>query len=133
MSNAAKVNDFLNKAEVFYFLTTDGDRPKGRPFGFHLLADDRLYFGCGTFKDVYRQLTENPKVEILALAEGEFLRYDGTIKEVKDEALLEKTRQTMPDVMDLYDKNGWTMALFYLENGRAEIRGLFEQKEAFEI
>ncbi|MBR5772702.1 MAG: pyridoxamine 5'-phosphate oxidase family protein [Clostridia bacterium] len=133
MSNAAKVNDFLNKAEVFYFLTTDGDQPKGRPFGFHLLADDRLYFGCGTFKDVYRQLTENPKVEILALAEGEFLRYDGTIKEVKDEALLEKTRQTMPDVMDLYDKNGWTMALFYLENGRAEIRGLFEQKEAFEV
>ncbi|MBQ6468376.1 MAG: pyridoxamine 5'-phosphate oxidase family protein [Clostridia bacterium] len=133
MSNAAKVNDFLNKAEVFYFLTTDGDQPKGRPFGFHLLADDRLYFGCGTFKDVYRQLTENPKVEILALAGGEFLRYDGTIKEVKDEALLEKTRQAMPDVMDLYDKNGWTMALFYLENGRAEIRGLFEQKEAFEV
>lgn len=133
MSNAAKVNDFLNKAEVFYFLTTDGDQPKGRPFGFHLLVDDRLYFGCGTFKDVYRQLTENPKVEILALAGGEFLRYDGTIKEVKDEALLEKTRQAMPDVMDLYDKNGWTMALFYLENGRAEIRGLFEQKEAFEV
>ncbi len=133
MSNAAKVNDFLNKAEVFYFLTTDGDQPKGRPFGFHLLADDRLYFGCGTFKDVYRQQTENPKVEILALAGGEFLRYDGTIKEVKDEALLEKTRQAMPDVMDLYDKNGWTMALFYLENGRAEIRGLFEQKEAFEV
>lgn len=133
MSNAKKVSDFLDKANVFFFLTTDGDQPKGRPFGFHLLVDDTLYFGCGTFKAVYKQLTQNPKVEILALAGNEFLRYDGTVKEVKDEALLEKTREAMPQVMDLYDKNGWTMALFTLENGRAEIRGLFEQKEAFEV
>ena len=133
MSNAKKVSDFLDKANVFFFLTTDGDQPKGRPFGFHLLVDDALYFGCGTFKAVYQQFTQNPKVEILALAGDEFLRYDGTVKEVKDEALLEKTREAMPQVMDLYDKNGWTMALFTLENGRAEIRGLFEQKEAFEV
>lgn len=133
MNNAAKVSEFLDKAKVFYFLTTDGDQPKGRPFGFHLLVDDKLYFGCGTFKEVYKQLTKNPKVEILAVNEGEFLRYDGTIKEVKDETLLEKTREAMPQVMEMYDKNGWTMALFYLENGRAEIRGIFEQKEAFEV
>ena len=73
MTNAEKVNEFLNKAQVFYFLTLDGDRPKGRPFGFHLLINDRLYFGCGTFKNVYRQLTENPNVEILALS-GEYCR-----------------------------------------------------------
>ena len=133
MSNAAKVSEFLDKAEVFYFLTTDGDQPKGRPFGFHLLVDDRLYFGCGTFKNVYKQLKQNPKIEILAMADGEFLRYDGTVKEVFDEALLEKTREAMQQVMEMYDKNGWTMQLFYLENGRAEIRGLFEQKEAFEV
>ena len=48
MSNAAKVNEFLDKAKVFYFLTTDGDQPKGRPFSFHMLDGDKLYFGCGT-------------------------------------------------------------------------------------
>ncbi|MBR2591209.1 MAG: pyridoxamine 5'-phosphate oxidase family protein [Clostridia bacterium] len=133
MNNAAKVSEFLDKAKVFYFLTTDGDQPKGRPFSFHLLEDDTLYFGCGTFKDVYKQLINNPKVEILAMADGDFLRYDGTMKEVKDELLLEKTREMMPDIMAMYDKNGWTMALFYLENGKAEIRGVMEQKEAFEV
>lgn len=76
MSNAAKVSNFLDKAKVFYFLTTEGDQPKGRPFSFHLLSDDKLYFGCGTFKDVYKQLEQNPKIEILAMADGEFLRYD---------------------------------------------------------
>ena len=133
MTNAEKVNAFLDKAKVFYFLTTDGDQPKGRPFGFHLLIDDKLYFGCGTFKNVYRQLTQNPKVEILAVDGGEFLRYDGIVKIVHDESVMQKTREAMPDIMALYDKNGWEMGLFFLEKGHAEIRGLFEVKEEFDV
>ena len=133
MSNASKVNDFLNKAEVFYFLTTDGDQPKGRPFGFHLLTDDKLYFGCGTFKNVFKQLTANPNVEVLAMANGQFMRYDGTAKVVKDDALLEKVRAAMPDIMALYDKNGWEMGMFFLENGHAEIRGIFDLIEEFDV
>ena len=133
MSNTAKVNEFLNKAKLFYFLTTDGDQPKGRPFGFHMLDGDKLYFGCGTFKNVFKQLTVNPKVEVLALNGGEFLRYDGTVKVVKDETLLAKVREAMPQIMDLYDKNGWEMGLFYLENGHAEIRGMLDLKEEFDV
>lgn len=133
MSNAAKVNEFLDKAKTFMFLTTDGDQPKGRPFGFRMLVDDRLYFGCGTFKNVFRQLTANPKVEVLAMADGEFLRYDGEAKVVKDDALLEKVRAAMPQIMALYDKNGWEMGLFYLENGHAEIRGMLDLKEEFDV
>jgi uncharacterized pyridoxamine 5'-phosphate oxidase family protein len=133
MSNAAKVSEFLDKAQVFYFLTTDGDQPKGRPFGFHLLDGDKLYFGCGTFKNVFRQLTENPRVEVLAVNGGEFMRYDGTVKIVKDEALLEKVRAAIPQIMDMYDKNGWEMGLFYLENGHAEIRGMMDLKEEFDV
>jgi uncharacterized pyridoxamine 5'-phosphate oxidase family protein len=133
MSNVSKVNEFLDKAKLFYFLTTDGNKPKGRPFGFHLLDGDKLYFGCGTFKNVYKQLTVNPQVEILAVNGGEFLRYDGTAKIVKDEALLEKVRAAMPQIMELYDKNGWEMGLFYLENGHAEIRGMLDLKEEFDV
>ena len=62
-----KVNCFLDEAKTFYFLTTDGDKPKGRPFGFHMLDRDRLYFGCGTFKNVFSQLTKNPHVEVMAV------------------------------------------------------------------
>ena len=133
MSNAAKVNEFLDKAQVFYFLTTDGDQPKGRPFGFHLLEGDRLYFGCGPFKKVFHQLTVNPKVEVLAVNGGEFMRYDGTAKIVRDDALLAKVRAAIPQIMDLYDQNGWEMGLFYLENGHAEIRGMMDLKEEFDV
>lgn len=51
MTGAEKVNEFLNEAGVWYFLTTDGNRPKGRPFRFHMLRDDKVYFGTGTFKN----------------------------------------------------------------------------------
>ena len=114
MTNAEKVHEFLNKAQTFYFLTTDGNQPKGRPFGFQMLVDDKLYFGCGTNG-------------------GEFMRYDGTARVVKDAALLEKVREAMPQIMALYDQNGWEMGLFFLENGHAEIRGMMDLKEEFDV
>ncbi len=133
MTNAEKVHEFLNNAKTFYFLTTDGDQPKGRPFGFQMMADGKLYFGCGTFKNVFRQLTANPRVEVLAVNGGEFMRYDGKAKVVKDAALLDKVREAMPQIMAMYDQNGWEMGLFYLEDGHAEIRGMMDLKEEFDV
>lgn len=131
MSNIEKVNQFLNEAKVFYFLTTDGDQPKGRPFGFHIMDDGKLFFGTGTFKKVYQQLLKNPKVEIIALNGPQFMRYDGTVKIVESEELLDKVRQ-VNNVMKTYDKNGWTMGMFYLENGHVEIIQGFDVVEEFD-
>ena len=39
----------------------------------------------------------------------------------------------MPQLKETYDKNGWEIVLFYLENGHAEIRGLFEVEEEFDV
>lgn len=133
MTNVEKVSEFLDKAKLFYFLTTDGNQPKGRPFGFKMVSDGKLYFGCGTFKNVFKQLTKNPKVEVLAVNGNEFLRYDGKAKIVEDDSLIEKVRKAMPEIMALYDKNGWKMGLFYLEDGHAEIRGMMDLKEEFDV
>ena len=133
MTNAEKVNKFLDEAKVFYFLTSDDGQPKGRPFGFHMLVDDKVYFGAGTFKNVFKQLSKNPKVEVLALKGQEFMRYDGEARIVKDDALLGKVAEIMPDVMALYEKNNWEMGLFCLENGHAEIRGMMDLIEEFDI
>lgn len=133
MKNIEKVNKFLDDAKTFCFLTTDGDQPKGRPFGFHLLDGDKIYFGCGTFKNAFSQLTKNPKVEVMAYTDQEFMRYDGTVKIVKDEKLLDKVRSVMPQIMNLYDKNNWEMGMFYLENGHVEIRGMLDLKEEFDV
>lgn len=70
---------------------------------------------------------------VLAVVGGEFMRYDGLAKVVKDDALLAKVREIMPQIMDMYDKNGWEMGLFYLENGHAAIRGMLDLKEEFDV
>jgi len=42
-----------------------------------LLKDGKIYFGVGNQKEVYKQMCENPYVEIVALVETDFLRYYG--------------------------------------------------------
>ena len=133
MEQLEKVIEFLDKAQVFYFLTTDGDQPKGRPFGFKILFDGKLFFGCGTFKNVFKQLTANKKVEVLAVNGREFMRYDGEATVVKDPALMQKVREVSPQLMEMYDKNGWEMGLFYLANGHVEIRGMMDVIEEFDV
>ena len=133
MTNIEKVNDFLTKAGVFFFLTSEDGQPKGRPFGFHMLEDGKIYFGAGTFKDCFKQLSANPNVEVLALCGEQFLRYNGKAKVVKDDALLEKVRGIMPEIMGVYDANGWEMGLFCLDDAHAEIRGMMELVEEFDL
>lgn len=133
MTNVEKVNDFLSKTQVFYVLTTDGDQPKGRPFGMHLLVDGKIYFGCGTFKNVFKQLTENPKIEILSVNGADFMRYDGVATVVKNEKVMSMIREMAPQIMEKYDQNGWEMGLFYLENGHAEFRKMMDLVEEFDV
>ena len=133
MTIAEKVNGFLSKAGVFFFLTSEDGQPKRRPFGFHMMEDDRIYFGAGTFKECFKQLVSNPKVEVLALSGDQFLRYSGKATVVKDDSLLDKVRGIMPEIMEAYDENGWEFGLFYLEDGHAEIRGMMELIEEFDV
>ena len=74
----SKVFDFLKEAGIFYMATTDGDQPKIRPLGAVIETDGKVIFGVGTFKDVYKQLVANPKVEIVACKpNAHWLRYTG--------------------------------------------------------
>lgn len=66
MTNIEKISEFLTQAKVFTFLTVDNGQPKGRPFGFHLVDGDRIYFGTGTFKNCFKQLSADPHVEVMA-------------------------------------------------------------------
>lgn len=47
-----KVVDFLTANPVFQFATVEGDQPRVRPFGFHMVDNGRLYFITGTAKKV---------------------------------------------------------------------------------
>ena len=133
MSDIQKIDDILTKAEVFYLATVDGEKPKVRPLGFHLLFDDKIYFGVGTFKEVYKQMEANPKVEVAAWDGEHFLRDYGTADLTKNEAVVEKSVELMPEIAEAYKSNGWEMGVFFLNDATAEIRNMFAIEESYEF
>ena len=123
------LDQFLTKAGVFVLGTTDGDQPRMRVLGLKIRLDDKLYFAVGTFKDVYKQLQKNPKCEILASSEMEFLRWDGKAVFTKDERLLPIVANMMPQLVEMYKQMGWELGFFTLEGGSAEICNVTNEKK----
>lgn len=130
MTNIEKVSNYLKDAGVFYLTTVDDEKPKCRPISFYMVVDDTLYFGVGTFKDVYRQLTRNPNVEICAEKDNGFLRYYGKAVFTKDASLQEKAMDVMPMLRDIYnEETGNTLGIFSLESATAEFRRMLDIQE----
>ncbi|WP_304090219.1 pyridoxamine 5'-phosphate oxidase family protein [Methanobrevibacter gottschalkii] len=133
MCDIKKIDELLSKAEVFYLATVDGDKPKVRPLGFHLLHEDKIYFGIGTFKDAYKQIENNPNVEISAWDGEHILRYYGVADLTKNEEVVEKAFELMPEIGEIYKSNGWEMGVFFLNDATAEIRNMFAVEESCEF
>lgn len=130
MSNIQKVNDFLTESKVFYLTTVDGDKPKARPISFHMLIDDKLYFGVGTFKEVYQQMSSNPNVEFCATCGANFLRYFGTATFDPNPELTEKALDSLPMLKNIYNETtGNKLGIFYLTNATAEFRSMLKVEE----
>lgn len=72
-----RVAKFLKDAETYYLATVEGDQPRVRPFGTAHIFEGKLYIQTGKAKDVSKQIHANPKVEICAFMNGEWLRVAG--------------------------------------------------------
>ncbi|MBR0404128.1 MAG: pyridoxamine 5'-phosphate oxidase family protein [Eggerthellaceae bacterium] len=120
MADKQKLYDYLGECGIFYFGTVDGDAPVIRPLGFKMLVDGELYFGVGTFKEVYAQLTANPNVYICATKpDGKsWVRVSGKAVCDDDPALTDAAWVASPQLKPLYEDNGWTMGIFHLVEGK---------------
>ena len=117
----SKVNEFLNAAGVFYLATVDGEAPRLRPLGAHMEMDGKVIFGVGDFKAVYRQMTANPRVEIVASKpDGHWLRYSGRAVFETDPKYAEAMLDGIPHLRNVYnEQTGHRMMCFHLEDATA--------------
>ena len=76
-----RVEKFLKDAGTYYLATADGDQPRVRPFGTAHIFEGKLYIQTGKKKDVSKQLHQNPKAEICAFMNGEWVRVSGELIE----------------------------------------------------
>lgn len=133
MSDKEKFFEDLKPVGPLFLGTVDGKQPKVRPLGFRMFVDDEIYFLTGTFKEVYRQMKENPLVEFTGTVEGKIFRYYGRVVFDDDEALLEKAYETMPMLRGMYDGTDLEPVVFHLENAVAEYRNMMGLDEKIEF
>ncbi len=119
MSGIEKVCQFLEEAGTYYLATVEGDQPRVRPFGTVLIFEGKLYIQTGKSKPVSRQLAANPKAEICAFRNGEWLRVSGEL--VNDDrrepkaAMLEK----MPSLKAMYSADDDNTQVLFFRNATA--------------
>lgn len=90
-----RVYDFLKKCGTYYLATVDGDSARVRPFGTVNIFEGRLYIQTGKSKPVFRQMAQNPKVEICAFDGSEWIRVCGT-------AVADGRYEAKKDMLDHY-------------------------------
>ncbi len=118
MENVVK---FLKDAQTYYLATVEGDQPRVRPFGTAHIFEGRLYIQTGRVKEVSKQLMANPKAEICAFKNGEWLRIAGEL--IEDDRL--EARQSMldayPALQKMYAADDGNTQVFYFRNATATI------------
>ena len=72
--------EFLKANRVFHLATSDGAQGRVRPFAFTMNRNNTIYFCTGKAKDVYKQMSRQPDIEICSMGPGNtWLRIRGRI------------------------------------------------------
>ncbi len=127
------VYDFLKKCGTYYLATADGNQPRVRPFGTIDLFENRLYIQTGKVKDVSKQIHANPKVEICAFKDGDWLRVAGELIEDERREAKEAMLEAYPNLKAMYSVDDGNTEVFYLQNAKATFSSFTKAPETIEF
>ncbi len=114
-----RVEEFLKNAGTYYLATVDGDQPRVRPFGTAHIFEDKLYIQTGKVKDVSKQIHENPKFEICAFKDGEWLRVAGELVEDDRREARQSMLDAYPSLQNMYSVDDGNTEVFYIKDATA--------------
>nr|WP_318000858.1 pyridoxamine 5'-phosphate oxidase family protein [uncultured Faecalibacillus sp.] len=114
-----KVLKFLKDAETYYLATVEGDQPRVRPFGTAHVFEGKLYIQTGKVKDVSKQLHQNPKAEICAFKNGEWLRASGKLIEDDRNEARQSMLDAYPNLQKMYKADDGNTEVFYFKDATA--------------
>ena len=114
-----KVLKFLKDVETYYLATVEGDQPRVRAFGTAHVFEGKLYIQTGKVKDVSKQLHQNPKSEICAFKNGEWLRVSGKLIEDDRNEARQSMLDAYPSLQKMYKADDGNTEVFYFENATA--------------
>lgn len=125
-----RIINFLKEADTYYLATIEGDQPRVRPFGTAHLFEGKLYIQTGKVKDVSTQIHANPKVEICAYKNGEWLRIAGELVEDDRREAKQSMLDAYPSLQKMYSADDGNTEVFYFKNATATFYSFTHGKES---
>ena len=128
-----EVQEFLKECGVYYLATVDGSKPKVRPFGTAEIFEDKLYIQTGKNKDVFKQITVNPNVELSCFKDGKWLRVAGNL--VLDDRVEAKKYMLdqNPNLRSMYNELDDNTAVLYFESATATFYSFTDSPKVIEF
>lgn len=124
-----RVFDYIMKKGVFYIATVDGDQPRVRPFGALHIFEGKLYIITGHVKRVSKQLAANPKTELCAQGDNEWVRVAATLVEDERVEAKKAVLDAYPHLRSSYNENDDNIAVYYFTNATATFSSFSAQDE----
>ena len=114
-----RVEKFLKEAGTYYLATVEGDQPRVRPFGTAHIFEGKLYLQTGKVKEVSKQIHANPKVELCAFKNGEWLRVACTLVEDDRREARQAMLDAYPSLQGMYTADDGNTEVFYMKDAVA--------------
>ncbi len=117
-----KILAFITKNPIAFMATVEGNKPHVRAMGTYKADENGITFSMQASKDVYKQLTKNPEVELCYWAEGVQLRVTGKMTEIDNKPYRDEMLQVRPFLKPQVDKEGWDfIKVFIIKKGKATV------------
>jgi uncharacterized pyridoxamine 5'-phosphate oxidase family protein len=116
--------EFIKANPVFHIATVDGNKARVRPFGFIMKRNNALYFCTNKTKDVYKQLKQNPDIEISDMGSNNtWLRIRGRIAFDETREAKAQVFEELPDLLRMYPKGAddESFVTFYFTEAEATL------------
>ncbi|MDA8240718.1 MAG: pyridoxamine 5'-phosphate oxidase family protein [Nitrospiraceae bacterium] len=124
--NKSEILAFLNTNPVFHLATLDGDKPRVRGMLLYRADEKGILFHTGKMRDLCKQLTANPHVE-LSFNNGSAenliqVRISGTVELVEDLELKKEIVQNRDFLKPFVEQAGYDpLAVYAIKDGMASI------------
>ena len=139
--NKSEIFAFLTANPVFHLATLDGDSPRVRGMLLYRADERGIVFHTGKMRDLHRQLTANPQVELSFNNGSEEdltqIRISGTVELGEDLELKKDIVRDRDFLKPFVERAGYEpLAVYRLRNGTASIwrmRANLEPKELVQV
>ncbi len=124
--NKSEIFEFINANPVFHLATVEGNKPHVRGMLVYRADENGIIFHTGKGKDLHKQLSSNPNVE-MSFNNGKFedliqIRISGSVELVEDLNLKKEIVQKREFLKPWVDQMGYEpLAVYRLKNGVAII------------